>query len=154
MENTNLTSGDAAAILAFLATYLVIVLIVWIVLIVANWKIFTKAGEPGWKSIIPVYGSYIGYKIAWKPMMFWVTIGLSIATSVCNNLATQQGSSVATVIAGVLGLASFAIYCLWNQKLAKSFQKGGGFTLGLIFLNPIFKLILGFGSAEYIGPQE
>ena len=44
----------------------------WILQIVANWRIFTKAGEAGWKSIIPVYGDYISYKIAWQTGYFWL----------------------------------------------------------------------------------
>ena len=38
--------------------------------ILANWLMFMKAGEAGWKSIIPVYNTYTAYKIAWTPNMF------------------------------------------------------------------------------------
>ena len=44
--------------------YLILAFVWWLLQIIANWRIFTKAGEPGWKSIIPVYGDYISYKIA------------------------------------------------------------------------------------------
>lgn len=44
--------------------YLMIAFAWWLLQIIANWRIFTKAGEAGWKSIIPIYGDYISYKIA------------------------------------------------------------------------------------------
>ena len=60
-----------AILAAGIAAY--VMCIVWYVLqVIANWRIFTKAGEKGWKSIIPVYNTYITYKIAWKPVFFWI----------------------------------------------------------------------------------
>ena len=50
--------------------YLMIAFAWWLLQIIANWRIFTKAGEAGWKSIIPIYGDYISYKIAWQPAYF------------------------------------------------------------------------------------
>ena len=47
--------------------------LIWFALtILANWLMFMKAGEAGWKSIIPVYNTYTAYKIAWTPNMFWI----------------------------------------------------------------------------------
>ena len=57
----------------------------WILQIVANWRIFTKAGEAGWKSIIPVYGDYISYKIAWQTGYFWLMFVLGIISSWIQN---------------------------------------------------------------------
>ena len=56
--------------------YLMIAFAWWLLQIIANWRIFTKAGEAGWKSIIPIYGDYISYKIAWQPAYFWLTLVL------------------------------------------------------------------------------
>lgn len=61
--------------------YLILAFVWWLLQIIANWRIFTKAGEPGWKSIIPVYGDYISYKIAWETGYFWATLILGIAVS-------------------------------------------------------------------------
>lgn len=58
--------------------YLILAFVWWLLQIIANWRIFTKAGEPGWKSIIPVYGDYISYKIAWETGYFWATLILGI----------------------------------------------------------------------------
>ena len=67
--------------------YLVFAFIWWLLQIIANWNIFTKAGEAGWKSIIPVYSDYISYKIAWQPSYFWLVFVLGIITSVANGMA-------------------------------------------------------------------
>ena len=66
--------------------YLVFAFIWWLLQIIANWNIFTKAGEAGWKSIIPVYSDYISYKIAWQPSYFWLVFVLGIITSVANGM--------------------------------------------------------------------
>lgn len=95
-----------------------------ILLIAAMWKIFTKAGQPGWASIIPIYNWIVWCKIVGRPA-WWV----------------------------LLLLVCFPIfYIILCVDLAKSFGKGVGFALGLIFLSFIFFPILGFGSAQYQGP--
>ena len=108
-------------------TSLVISLIVSIPAIIALWKVYTKAGEPGWKILIPIYDLYTLCKIAdgngWKFLLFLIPF-------------------VNIVYAIIL-----------NIRLAKSFGKGVGFGIGRIFLEYIFIMILGFGSAQYIGPR-
>ena len=55
--------------------YLMIAFAWWLLQIIANWRIFTKAGEAGWKSIIPIYGDYISYKIRMAACIFLADIG-------------------------------------------------------------------------------
>ena len=52
MESTGY-EGVIAAVMAILGIVIVVGLIVSIIMIIARWKIFTKAGEEGWKAIIP-----------------------------------------------------------------------------------------------------
>lgn len=100
----------------------VIVIFFWIV----NWRIFVKAGRPGWECIIPIYNSYIMLKIVGKPW-WWLLL-------MC--------------IPG-LGI----IWAIWSlNMLSKSFGKDEGFTIGLILLGIIFFPVLAFGDARYIGP--
>jgi hypothetical protein len=139
-------------ILAGLAAYLIISLIWYIIMVIANWRIFTKAGEAGWKSIIPFLNTYVLFKIAWNIKMFWIMLGTLIAGSICTSIAGEQGGVLA-IIGAVFSLASCVIGIISVHKLSKSFGYGIGFTLGLLFLSPIFTLILGLGSSEYIGPQ-
>ena len=122
--------GVAGAIITFLMTYAFIVLIIAILSIVANWRIFTKAGEKGWKSIIPIYNMVILFRIS-GISPWWMLLYLLAPVPVIGFIAA-------------FGLT----ICLY-AKLAKAFGKSSGFAVGLILLNTIFVLILGFGSAEY-----
>ena len=107
-----------------------IVFIIAILTIIANWKIFTKAGEKGWKSIIPIYNMVILFRIS-GISPWWILLYL---------LAPVP-------LIGVI--ASFGLMIYLYINLAKAFGKGAGFTVGLILLNTIFVMILGFGSSEY-----
>ena len=125
-------------------------LIFYIVLVIANWKIFTKAGEAGWKSIIPIYNGYILYKISWKTSVFWITVVLALIGGILNGI----GNPVTSVIGVILYIVVIVIGIMQSYKLSKAFGHAVGFTVGLVLLPPIFTLILGFGSSEYIGVQE
>ena len=135
--------------------YLVFAFIWWLLQIIANWNIFTKAGEAGWKSIIPVYSDYISYKIAWQPSYFWLVFVLGIITSVANGMADPNGTNttillIVSLIRIILAIISI-LYCI---KLSRAFGHGIGFASGLIFLQPIFMLILGFGNDPYYGADR
>ena len=135
--------------------YLVFAFIWWLLQIIANWNIFTKAGEAGWKSIIPVYSDYISYKIAWQPSDFWLVFVLGIITSVANGMADPNGTNttillIVSLIRIILAIISI-LYCI---KLSRAFGHGIGFAIGLIFLQPIFMLILGFGNDPYYGADR
>jgi len=95
--------------------------------LVGTWKAFVKAGQPGWAVIVPFYNMVVGARIAGKPGWWWLLM----------------------IIPGV----NMVVAILWGQSMARSYGKGSGFGVGLAFLYPIFLAILGFGSAEYIGPD-
>ena len=97
--------------------------------IIAMWKIFTKAGEPGWAAIIPFYNAYTLFKITWGSGWKFLLL--------------------------LIPFVNIVIMIITQVKLAKAFGKSGGFAVGLILLSTIFMLILGFGSSEYKGvPQK
>ncbi|WP_020529508.1 DUF5684 domain-containing protein [Flexithrix dorotheae] len=106
--------------------FAVIYLAFIVVMIAAQWKIYEKAGKPGWACIIPIYNIIVLLEIIGKPWWWLLLMFVPIANLV---------------------VAIWAI-----NLLSKSFGKDEGFTLGLIFLSFIFYPILGFGSAEYKGP--
>ena len=114
--------------------YLIFALVWWILQIIANWNIFTKAGEAGWKSLIPIYGDYVSYKIAWQTSYFWLSFILGIVASYVSSANLNE-----------------SMYCI---KLSRAFGHGIGFAIGLILLQPIFLLILGFGSDQYYGADR
>ena len=122
--------------------------LVWYVLvIVASWRIFTKAGEAGWKSLIPIYNEYILYKISWKSLFFWIIIALSALLSIFD----RNPGTFTDIFKYVVAFAAIVIEVIAYSKLAKSFGKGIGFTIGLILFKPVFMLILGLSDAQYLG---
>ncbi len=155
-------TNDYIVTSTFTAMYIVWFIVAYAIAVIPTWKVFTKAGIPGWKSIIPVYNSYLLYKIAWKPSMFFVTLGLGVVylilVAISAGIAAgggSVGSAIAFLIIGlILIIGALVIEIMCYHKLSKSFGHGVGFTLGLIFLSIIFLYILAFGSSEYQGAQE
>jgi len=96
-----------------------------VLMIAAQWIIFSKAGKPGWYAIIPIVNVIALVDIAGKP--WWWLIGFFIP------------------------IVNFIVAILILHGLSTNFGKGALFTLGLLFLSPIFYLILAFGDAEYVG---
>ena len=160
---TNAAVAAGSAFGAFLATMGIFVLVIgiaWYILqVVAYWKIFVKAGKPGWHSIIPILNEWDRTDLSWSRTMAWVMIACMILGSVFTSrgvTVNADGETVRTFI-GTLGTIISCVggilAIISEYKLAKAFGKGFGFFLGLLFLNPIFKMILGFGSAKYQGRQ-
>jgi hypothetical protein len=120
------SSSAATAFGAGMIIYTIVLLAISIVMIVAMWKLFEKAGKPGWAALVPYYNFYILFDIiygnGWKMLLL------------------------------LIPFANFVFLILMYVNLAKVFGKSGGFAAGLIFLSPIFIPILGFGDASYEGP--
>ncbi|MDC0268494.1 DUF5684 domain-containing protein, partial [Akkermansiaceae bacterium] len=100
-----------------------------IILVIASiWKIFTKAGKPGWASIIPIYNVIVLLEIIGKPV-WWIVLFL-------------------------IPFVNIIISIIATNEVSKSFGRGAGTTVGLIFLPFIFYPVLAFGSAQYQGTQQ
>ena len=127
--------------------------VLYILLVIAQWKIFEKAGEAGWKSLIPIYNIYILYKISGIKNWFWWGILISFGTSFLSGVAGS--ASTAGLVISIIGGICYLIINIWLlYRLAKAFGEGLLFTIGLVFLPTIFTLILGFSSMEYKGIKE
>ena len=110
--------------MAFVLTYLLVILLI----IVARWKMFEKAGEEGWACLIPIYGTLVMLRIIGKPGWWLLMLLIPFV-----NL----------------------VYAIWAVNLlSKSFGKDEGFTVGMIFLPFVFYPILAFGGSQYIGAQS
>ena len=143
------------------ASYYAFGLAVLVLQYVALWRIFVKAGEPGWKSLIPIYNGHVMFKLFWKPIYYWLTIILApvVVTLVLvwAGIATATGTVPAafSVIAWGIYLIYIVLAIVWGIKLyvkmARSFGQGGAFAAGLIFLPTIFMMILAFGKYSYLG---
>lgn len=124
-------------------------LIFYVLEIIAWWKMFEKAGEKGWKSLIPVYNFYIYYKISWKTSWFFVALILSIAYGILGSATTMVPAAVATICSLICAILDI----IQSIKLSKSFGHGVPFGLGVWLIQPVFLMIVGFGKSEYKGPQ-
>ncbi|PJJ29272.1 DUF5684 domain-containing protein [Lacrimispora celerecrescens] len=141
-------NNDLFAVLAGFGIFLFIfLLVVCILLIVSNWKIFSKAGKPGWASLIPFYNIYIMSDIAFGNINYFIAVLLAWVVSFLG------GFLDISILSSLAGLASFVIYIIYCVKLSKAFGRSGGFAVGLVLMPLIFFPILGLGSAEYVGPQ-
>ena len=125
--------------------YTVILLVVayFVLKIVANWKIFEKAGQPGWASIVPFYSNYIEFNLYWgNGWLFLIPVVLSLLSGI-------------PLLGNLFLVVALIIGAITNYKKAVAFGEGIGFTIGLCLLNPVFNMILAFGHYEYHGiPQD
>jgi len=106
---------------------LLIQLAILVLIIAGIWKVFAKAGQPGWFAIIPIFNLYIMLKIVGRPWWWLILFIIPIV-----------GLIVAIVV---------------SVDLAKSFGKSVLFGIGLALLGFIFYPVLGFGQAQYQGPS-
>lgn len=101
--------------------------IVFLIVVIGLWKVFTKAGEPGWAAIIPIYNYYIVLKIIGRPW-WWLLLML-------------------------IPIVNLIVSIIVAIDLAKSFGKDALYGIILLWIFSVIGfLILGFGDAEYQGP--
>ena len=117
--------AGASAIAGIGAGMMILYFVVLIFMLIVWWKIFTKAGKPGWGVIIPIYNIILMLEIAGRPGWWFLLM----------------------LIPGV----NFVISIIVILDFAKAFGKGTGFGLGMLFLGIIFYPILAFGDAQYVG---
>jgi hypothetical protein len=110
----------------FMGFFLFSLLVIAALIIVSTWKIFQKAGQPGWASIVPVYNYIIMLRIVRRPWWFIFLLFIPLVTVVIN--------------------------VLLHYDLAKAFGKRVGYMFGLLFLPFIFFPMLAFGEATYKTP--
>jgi hypothetical protein len=128
MDNYDSNSaGAVAGLVAFFMAMLIPILIIAVITIVGKWKVYEKAGKPGWAAIIPVYTWIVMLEIVGKPI-WWIFLFFIP----CVNI----------------------IFMIWTVNLlSKSYGQTEGFTIGLILLGFVFYPILGFGNYQYLGPS-
>ena len=123
-QDQSATDPAANAAAAGLGIGFMLVWLLIVVLMVAGmWKVFEKAGKPGWAAIIPIYNLVVLLEIAGKPV-WWV-------------------------ILFIIPVVNFIIAIMLGISVAAKFGKGAGYGLGLALLGPIFYPMLGFGDAQY-----
>ncbi len=122
-ETPQLPEGSGAAGAAFGLAFMLVWLAIALVVIAGMWKVFVKAGKPGWAAIVPIYNMIVLLEIAGKPLWWFILL--------------------------LVPVVNFVIIIIMSIAIAQRFGKGTGFALGLALLAPIFYPILGFGDARY-----
>jgi hypothetical protein len=123
-----------AGIAAFFAAFFLVFVAIGLVTLIGMWKVFAKAGQPGWAVLVPIYNIIVLLRVAGLPW-YWVFAPF-------------------VMIIPILGWIAYIVWIVWvHHRISTRFGQGVGFTIGLTLLGPIFWLILGFGSAQYVAEQ-
>lgn len=122
--------GIDGILIGLIGTYFGLTILVVLVFIIAGWRLFSKAGKPGWAIIVPFYNLYIYTQIIKRPG-WWILLYFSIAIPAV----------------GALGLVFLSI--IDQLRLAKVFGRSAGFGVGLILLGWVFFPILAFSKSQY-----
>ncbi len=126
-QNAPCTEGILAFAVAIFGAIWIVCSIVGIILAVSLWKLYTKAGKPGWASLIPVYNTIVMLEMIGKPI-WWIFLTF-------------------------IPVVNLVISIMIVIDVVKAFGKGTGFAFGVIFLPFIFIPILAFGNAVYSDPS-
>ena len=121
------TFTPSVSLIIFFIVFFVFYVAIIALMIVSMWKIFVKANQPGWASIVPFYNAYVMVEIAKKPTWWFGML--------------------------FVPLVNFVFMIMIINALAKNFGKSEGFTVGIIFLPYVFFPILAFGDARYIDQE-
>jgi hypothetical protein len=107
--------------------FIIVVLLIIVFMVISEWIIFTKAGKPGWATLVPIYNTIVLLEIVGKP--WWWLFLLCIP------------------------IVNIVFLIIIYHRLSVAFGHEVGFTLGLIFLPIIFFPLLAFGDSKYLGPD-
>ena len=117
--STGVSPLGAAMGMGMMICWLIVVLLI----VIGMWKVFVKAGKPGWAAIIPIYNIIVLLEITGKPIWWFILM--------------------------LIPLVNLIVFIIVLVELAKRFGKGVGFAIGLLILPFLFYPILGFGDAQY-----
>jgi hypothetical protein len=120
--------SDGGGLMASLGVFAFVYLAIFVLVLISFWKIFTKAGKPGWAAIIPIYNLVVWLEIINRPV-WWIILLLIPFVNII-----------------------FAIIIV--HRLSRSFGQGTGFTILLLLLGFIGYPLLAFGDYKYVGPLK
>jgi hypothetical protein len=126
MLQSGTSSAGLVGLIAGAITNLVLAIVIYVVFVIGAWKVFTKADRPGWWSIIPIWNAVVLLQIT--------------------------GRSGWWVLGYLVPLLNLFVQIRWGIEMAQSYGRGIGFAIGLILLEPLFLVILGFSDVRYLGP--
>ncbi|GAA3799685.1 hypothetical protein CSO01_15460 [Cellulomonas soli] len=123
MNLMEITTTDATVDGGGAVVWLVVMLVWAVLILIAGWKLYVKAGESGWVAIVPVLNTFGLLKIVKRPLWWFLML--------------------------LIPIVNVVVLVIVLSDLSKAFGRGVGMTLLLLFLTPIGYLVLGFGQAQY-----
>ena len=135
-------------------TALILTILYSVFITAAQWRLFTKAGEKGWKSLIPFYSIFVSHHIIgmshiWfiLDIVFWV---IEVVLEIIEKVPDWMEDTFFTV-ALILTLISEIVHIM---KLCYCYTKSELFGIGLFVAPPVFSMILAYGKSEYHPPRS
>ena len=125
-DGQEISAAGAAGIIPLLMIPILIGLVLWLVAIIGTWKVFDKAGKPGWAAIIPIYQLIVWQEVTGRPVWWFILL--------------------------CIPFVGFVMWFIISIDMAKSFGKDVGFGVGIALIPFILLPMLGFGSDQYQGP--
>lgn len=122
-----------------------------ILLVIGRWRLFSKAGKPGWHSLIPFLSNYEEFSLCWKG---WIGIlNLLCIIGAYLDFRSSTPNNLTFLLMAVLLLAAFITSLLESLKLAKAFGKGTGVGVMLLLFHQLSRFCLGVSRAKYAGKE-
>lgn len=158
-------------ILLVYAIVMIVAIVLGVINIIALWKLFEKAGEPGWSAIVPVYNfvqmikiATGEYKVLWAYLILWGAymvlgfisgvIGGITEAMTDSSLLLSLISLVMSLIIMFMGIGMAVIAGYMSYMFSKSYGKSTTFCVLSIFFFPITNMIMGFDKTiTYVGPK-
>ena len=157
LDEAGLTNEEAAWLLglllglgALMIPLAIISFILWILRIIALWKAFQRAWQWGWEAIVPIYCSYIKYKLAGMKNWFWYGLLIAVIFWIIAAFIPDQQKLLTDIATAIVWI----IYVVVKFKFARKYGWGVFASILYVLFNPICVLILGFGNYPYEGKSK
>lgn len=157
LDEAGLTNEEAAWLLglllglgALMLPLAIIGFILWILRIIALWKAFQRAWQWGWEAIVPIYCSYIKYKLAGMKNWFWYGLLIAVIFWIIAAFVPDQQKLLTDIATAIVWI----IYIVVKFKFARKYGWGVFASILYVLFNPICVLILGFGNYPYEGKED
>lgn len=153
MTNFNITSTNYV-LTPFNLFVSAAVLVLFLITIIAKWKMFNKFGEKGWKSLIPFYNEYVMLKNVWRGSIFFVSLALFILTFTFQQIAASLvgvPQLICLLVGLVFSIALLVVKIRSISHLSRAFGHGMGMTVFGVLFTDLQTIFLGLGNSQYIG---
>ena len=134
MDYETTTQVETGALGALLVVYFIVLIAIYVITVIGLWKMYVKAGRPGWAAIIPVYNWWVWVEMIGRPRWwFWALVASLLLSWI-------------PIVGIILSILMFVLYLMGCLDMAKAFGKGAGTGIGLWLVPFVFAPILGFGD--------